>query len=516
MLAEEADLILYNARVIALAQPEANPELVAIRGNRILMVGRNDSLELFQGRGTRLIDCGGMTVVPGFNDAHCHPLAFAATLLHVDCSPDSVKDIRGIQARIRERAELMPQGKWVRAANYDESLLAGHRSPTRWELDEACSLHPVVLTHRSGHNCVLNSLALRLAGITRDTADLPGGTIYREAETGEPNGLISGRNERVEQAIPPLDETELEQGVRLADREYLSLGITSLQDTTWSNGLRHWQTYQRIVGRGSLSPRVCMLIGHEALEEFHQAGLLMGSGDSRLCLGGMKLALDESIGLPHPDQDELSYHALRGHKAGFQIAFHVSDVQSLRAALAAIGFLQQQLPGADRRHRLEHCAVCPPDLLGRLAASGAMVVCQPSFLYYHGQRYLEGVPSGQLGWLYPIGALRRYGVKVAASSDSPLVSCNPLLGIYAAVTRRTETGQTLSPQHAVSVEEALRMYTLGGAYASFEEEIKGTISPGKLADLVVLSDDPTGVAPEAIKDIQVMQTIIDGKVAWER
>ncbi|MBE0415577.1 MAG: amidohydrolase [Dehalococcoidia bacterium] len=515
-LGTSADLILYNARAITLDQERPNAELVAIEGNKVLGIGDNDSLELFKGAGTKLIDCEGRAIVPGFNDAHCHPLSFAATLLYVDCSPSAVKNIVELQARIREQAERIPEGKWIRAANYDEFYLAEKRPPNRWEMDEASPQHPVILTHRSGHDCVLNSLALRLAGITRETPDLQGGTIHREPQTGEPNGLISGRNERVEIAIPPLDEEELEQGMRLANQEYLSAGITSLQDTTWTNGLRHWQMFQRLIGGGKLSPRLRMLIGIEALEEFQSVGLSMGSGDSRLRLGGVKLALDESTGCPHPPQEDINYHALRAHKAGFQIAFHVSDVYTLQASLAAIEFTQQQIPKTDHRHRLEHCAVCPPELLGRLGASRAMVICQPSFLYHSGQRYLVEVPSAKLSWLYPIGSFLNGGVKVVASSDSPMVPCNPLVGIYAAVTRKVETGRTLSPRESISPLEALKMYTLWGAYASFEEGVKGSISPGKLADLVVLSNDPTQAAPEEIKDIRVMLTIIDGKVGWER
>lgn len=170
----------------------------------------------------------------------------------------------------------------------------------------------------------------------------------------------------------------------------------------------------------------------------------------------------------------------------------------------------------NHRHRLEHCAVCPPELLSRLKASQAVVVCQPSFLYYSGERYLRGVSPAQLGWLFPTGSFHQHGIKVAASSDSPMVSCNPMVGIYAAVTRKTETGQTLSPQNSISALKALKMYTLGGAYASFEEDVKGAIGPGKLADLVVLSGDPTQASPDEIKAIEAMLTIIDGKVVWER
>jgi len=511
-----ADLILYNAGVITLDQKQPVAELVAVKGNKILGVGGKDSLELFKGAETRLVDCEGGTVVPGFNDAHCHPLSYAATLLHVDCSPAAVKNIAGIQAGIRRRAERAPAGRWVRAAKYDEFHLAGKRHPNRWELDEAAPRNPVILVHCSGSICVLNSPALSLLGINRETPDPPGGRIGRDPETGEPDGLIIGRNELVEKGVPSLDEEELAEGVRLAALEYLSKGITSLQDTGWSNDLNHWRTFQSLKEQGILPLRVVMLAGSDNLAEFKNNGLSTGSGDEQLRVGGVKIALDESTGCSHPPREDLNDHALRAHKAGFQLALHVNDLYTLEAALAALDFILQEVPRPDHRHRLEHCAVCPPGLLRRLGASGAMIVTQPPFLYHMGDRYLEGISSAQLGWVYPTGSFLKRGLKVAASSDSPVAPCNPLVGIYAAVARKTETGRTLSPWERVSPLEALKMYSLWGAYASFEDGIKGSITPGKLADMAVLNGDPTRTTPEEIKEIKVMLTVIDGRVLWER
>lgn len=505
-----ADLILYNANVITLELERPRAEMVAIEGSRVLAVGSNDDLSLFKGAGTKLSDCGGGTVVPGFNDAHCHPIAHAISVLSVDCSPKAVKDIADIQARIRYRAAQTSEGKWIRAAYYDEFHLQERRPPNRWELDQAAPRHPVVLVHSTGQSCVLNSLALRLAGITRDTP-----AIHRDPETCEPDGLIPGRNEQVARAIPPWDEEDLEEGMKLVNREYLSHGITSLHDTSWTNGLRHWQLWQRFIERGIVSSRVSMLVGTEFLDEFQRVGLLMGSGGNRLRVGGMKLALDESSGCPHPPQEDINRLALQACEAGFPVAFHVSDIPILEASLAAIKFVCQQVPEAEHRFRLEHCPICPPGLLLRLRASRAIVVTQPSLLYCLGQRYQEDVSPDQTGWLWPIGSFRRFGVKVAFSSDSPLVTSNPLIGLYAAVTRQTETGQKLAPQEGISALEALRMYTMGGAHASFEEGVKGSIRPGKLADLVVLNGDPTQSVAEQPGDLRVVQTIIDGKVVWE-
>ena len=511
-----ADLLLYNAQVITLDQRQPTAELVAIGGNRILGVGGKDCLELYRGTETRLIDCEGRTVVPGFIDAHCHPLAFATTLLHVNCSPSAVKDIAGIQAGICRRAEQTPEGKWVRAAQYNESYLAERRHPNCRELDKAAPRHPVILIHYSGSICVLNSLALQLVGITQQTPDPQGGRIGRDQETGEPDGLIVGRNELVEKGVPPLDEEELAEGVKLACREYLSYGITSLQDTTWSNSFRHWQIFQRLKERNIIPVRISMLTGCDGMEEFTGRGLSTGGGSDHLRLGGVKIALDESTGCPHPPQEELNYHALKAHEAGFQLAFHVNDVYTLQMALTSLEFVLQRLPRPDHRYRLEHCAICPPGLLDRLGESGAVIVTQPPFLYYLGGRYLEVVPPAQLGWIYPLRSFQRRGLRIAASSDSPVMPLNPVTGIYAAVTRKVETGQTLAPWEQLLPLEALKMYTLEAAYASFDDSIKGTITPGKLADLVILSDNPLQMEREKIKEIKVMLTVLDGKVVWER
>lgn len=510
-----ADLILYNAKVITLNPEQPQAELVAIRDNRILAAGDKSDLGLFKSAGTELVDFAGGTIVPGFNDAHCHPFSLAISLLSVDCSPDAVKNIAEIQARIRQRAEQTGEGKWIRATGYDEFHLHEKRPPNRWELDQASPQHSAILTHYTAGSCVLNSPALQLAGITEDTQELSGSLIHRDPETGQPNGLISGRNEHIERAIPPLDEGEIEQGMKLVSRKYLSYGITSLQDTTWTNGRHRWQTWLRLIEREIVSPRVSMLLGTQALEEFQKAGLSMNADSRRLRVGGVKLALDESTGCAHPPQEAVNHHALQSLRAGFQVAFHVSDVYTLQTALNAIKLHRQQALAAEHSFRLEHCSFCPPELLFMVKASQAIVVTQPAFLYYMGDKYRDEVLTHQVCWLWPVGSFHRWGVKVAFSSDSPLVTSDPLTGIYAAITRKMETGRRLAPQESISPLEALKMYTLWGAYASSEEGVKGSIRPGKLADLAVLSDDPLQRDPEELRELHVIRTIIDGKVVWE-
>ncbi|MBP7615282.1 MAG: amidohydrolase [Steroidobacteraceae bacterium] len=515
MAGSAADLILHNARVITWDAQRPYADLVAIRGERILATGSQDDLGRFQGPGTRLIDCEGGGVMPGINDAHCHPLALAVALLSVDCAPEAVEDIAGITAAIRRRAAQTAEGEWIRAANYDEFHLREKRPPTARELDRAAPHHPVILMHRTAGHCVLNSLALKRAAITRDTPDPPGGTIHRDPVTDEPSGLIIGRNARVEAALPPIAAEELIRGMKLATGQFLAHGITSLQDTGWNNGLRHWQEWRRLIECGAAVCRVSVLMGIDALDELPEAGLSMDAGDSRLRIGGIKLALDESTGCAAPPQEDVNRQALRAARAGFSVGLHVSDVPMLEGAIAAIQYVSRQLPVAKGRFRLEHCTVCPPELLLKARACRAIVVAQPAFLRYMGQPYLEQATPQQAGWFLPLGSLRRWGVRVALSSDAPLVPCNPWIGIEAAVSRRTDTGQILACREGVTLLEALEMYTQGGAQASFEADRKGRIGPGMLADLMVLNRNPVPMEPGEIQELRVVRCLIGGKVVRE-
>jgi len=363
---------------------------------------------------------------------------------------------------------------------------------------------------------VLNSLALSLAGISIETPDPEGGLIERELETGEPNGILYGMNSYInEQVMPPLSDEELGWGVRLANQSFISSGITSIQDATVRNSFEQWQTFLKLKESGELAPRVCMMLGLYALADFRERGLCPGYGDSRLRLGAAKITLDEVRGQLNPSQEDLNEGVLAAHRDGFQVAIHAVEEGTVEAATIALEHCLRKSPKADHRHRLEHCSVCPPLLLQRLKAINAVVVTQPAFIYYSGERYLQDVSDAQLPWLYRTRSFLENGLRPACRSDCPVAPCHPLVGIYAAVTRKAQSGQVLSPEEAISPAEALKLYTLSGAYASFEERLKGSIEVGKLADLVILSADPTTVAPEEIKGIQVEKTLIGGEVVWE-
>jgi predicted amidohydrolase YtcJ len=360
-------------------------------------------------------------------------------------------------------------------------------------------------------------MALALAGVSIETPDPAGGLIDRELDTGEPSGLLFGMNSYLNEAVLPLvSDEEFAYGVSLANESFLSAGVTSIQDASVGNGPEEWQTFARLKERRALAPRLSVMFGIRALGDMADAGLETRAGDEELRLGAAKLVLDEVSGRLNPCQEETNELVTAAHQAGHQVAMHAVEEGTVEAACIALEHVLRLRPTADHRHRIEHCSLCPPSLLARLRDAQALVVTQPAFIYHSGERYLHDVPESQLPWLYRTKSFLEHGLRPAGSSDCPVVLCSPLTGIYAAVTRKAESGQVLSPEEAISAEEALRLFTRSGAFSSFEEGIKGSIEVGKLADLVVLSGDPILTVPDEIRDIRVEATLIGGEIVWER
>ena len=520
-MAQKVDLILHNANVITLDPRKPRAELVVVKGGRIIWVGGMGRYRNFDGPS---VDCEGKTLVPGFIDAHCHIMAFAANFSRVDCSPfaisphlnsPAVASISDIKDRIRQQTQKQPEGTWIRAGGYNEFYLVEQRHPNRYDLDEAAPGHPVKLVHRTQHACVLNSLALSLVGISRETQEPPGGMFERDMETGEPNGILYEMNSHIDSMIPPLSFEEMERGVKLANEEYLSHGITSLQDTTVTNGPAEWVMLQKLRERGYLLPRLTIMLGLRHLDSILESGFSPRYGDDSVRMGACKVVLNQTRGPLHPPKEELEASVLQAHKAGYQVAMHAFDIFTISAAIDAVENVLKQCPKDDHRHRVEHCALCPSELIQRLKENRMLVVTQPSFIYYGGERYLKTIPEGIRELLYRVGAFSKAGVGPAASSDSPVVPLNPMIGIYASVARKTDRGAVLLPEEGVPALDALRMYTEIAAYSSFDERDKGTISVGKLADFALLSADPSRVTQEEIKEIKVNMTVIGGQVVWQ-
>ncbi len=509
-----ADLVLVNANVVTLDRARPRAQAVAVMGNRIAWVGPERDLAGLSPRRTKVIDCRGGTVVPGLIDAHCHVLAYASSLLAVDCGPNALGSIGEIQRAVRDRAGSTPPGGWVRGSGYDDFSLSERRHPYRWDLDRAAPDRPVKLNHRSGHACVLNTTALKSVGISIDTADPASGVIDRDPRTGEPTGLLLDMDGYLRDRVPRLSGRELDEGLRLANRRLVSRGVTSVQDAGVSNSVEKWDSFVRLKAEGTLEPRVTMMAGALHLNGFLDRGMGFSWGDDDLSLGAVKVMLSATSGRLSPDRDELRDIVARARGQGFQVAVHAVEAQAVEATIDALGRDVRPTPERSRRDRIEHCSECPPEVLRKLADLGLVVVTQPGFIFESGERYLSEVDGAMRPWLYRTGSLMGAGVTVAAGSDAPVTDPDPFVGIYSAVTRRARTGEPVGVGEKVDAETALRMYTSGGACAAFQEADRGTIEVGKLADMVVLDRDPTAVSADEIRETGVTMTVIGGRVVW--
>ena len=509
------DLLLVNANVITMDPLCPRADAVAIEDGRILAVGTEYNLKDLRNNHTEVIDLGGKTVLPGFIDAHIHLRALAESHVTLNIGPTSgVSSIAHIQDKIHQQALKLQPGAWIRAGGYNEVYLAEQRDPNRWDLDVAAPHHPVKLTHRSGHAHVLNSLGLSTIGVSRETPDPHEGLMERDLENGEPTGVFHGLGDFLSELIPPLDKSQLDRGVRLADQELVSFGITTIQDASSRNDMNRWRFFEEWKRDGSLRCRIIMMLGLKGFEEYETERYSSTVGKNHLSSGGVKIILDETTGKLYPTQEVLNGLVLSIHKMGLQVAMHAVEETTVKAACNAIERALKIMPRSDHRHRIEHCSVCPPELVKRIASLGGMVVTNPAFVYFSGERYLKTVPSHQLQHLYPICTLMENGIPVAAGSDAPVSPVDPLAGIYGAVTRKAQSGEVVLGEEGITSHEALRLYTENAARSSFEEDLKGTIAPDKLADLAVLGADPTAVPVEEIKEIPAEMTILDGEVVY--
>jgi predicted amidohydrolase YtcJ len=511
------DLILFNANIITLDPKVKKAQLVAIHNSRIQAVAKNTEIKNLRHTHTQVIDCGGRTLLPGFCDTHFHLLSSAVSAATLDVSRQAkVHSIADLQTRIHEFSENVKPGAWIRAAGYNEFDLAERRHPTRSDLDQACRNHPVKLTHQTRHAHVLNTLALKQVGISRTTPDPPGALIDRSIGTGEPTGVLFEMNNFLSKRIPPLEESELNRGVDVVNQNLLSLGITSIHDASSHNEIKQWRSLGSWKEREKFLPRVAMMLGLQGFNKLDKNDFSCPQDKDQLSLKAVKIILDETTGQLYPPQLELNELVLKIHQAGMQVAIHAIEEPAVESAFKAIAYALKKSPKPDHRHRIEHCSVCSPALAKRLAALGIIVVTQPPFIYYNGDRYLKTVADPQIPYLYPIRTLQKNGVRVAGSSDAPVVPPNPLLGIYAAVTRMSENDAIVGVKECIEPWEALRMYTQDAAIATFDDTERGSITPGKLADMVVLSGDPTHLPPDEIKDLAVEMTVLDGKIVWNK
>ena len=524
-----ANLVLFNGKIWTGDPDKRFANAVAIEGNRIVAVGTNEEVTAATPRAATRVDLLGRLVVPGFIDNHVHFIDGGFELSRVQLR--DAASPREFARRIGEFAKRAGQGAWVTGGEWDEQLWKPYRLPTRQMIDAVTPDNPVFVTRLDGHMSLANSVALKLAGITRDTPDPPGGTIVRDSD-GEPTGLLKDAATNAVYAVipnPTIDERVV--AARAALAEAAKFGVTAFCDMSGGDAYDDLRAYQRVEKAGQLTARVYLFTPISLLQRLESAGVEKAFGSERLRIGGLKGFADGSLGSStawffepftnEPNNRGLAMEAMNG---AMQIWVPEADKHNLQIAIHAIGDrandevlkIYEKLP-RDRRFRIEHAQHLNHDLIKRFAADHVIASMQPYHAIDDGRWAETKIGHERAKSTYAFRSLIDAGAMLTFGSDWTVAPLNPLLGIYAAVTRRTIDGRNPNgwiPEQKITVEEALRSYTVNNAYAMFREHEIGKIAPGMLADLAVLSDDLFAIAPEKIEGVRVDMTVFDGQVIW--
>jgi predicted amidohydrolase YtcJ len=535
-LASAADAIYVNANVITVDPAHPYAEAFAVTNDRFSAVGTNAEIRSLATPSTKVIDLRGMTVTPGFNDVHLHPTGVyeESSPYYVPwLGPEKVHNMDDLIAALKAKASRTPSGQMVTGTRYQDTKLGRH--PNRHDLDKASTEHPISISHSSGHIIVVNSYVLQSSGITKDTKDPPGGSFDRDPD-GTPNGVIRESARRLltslnrggdaEQRIPMDAQIE---GYLRCFRIYAERGITSAGIAGGSP--QSFRLYEALRDAGSLV-RMGFMYSEASAPGLQAMGIHSGFGDNRLRMTSIKVFHGNSLSgrtcwLSEPYSDQPGYFGIPParsqedldkafqtmHDAGFQIATHSNGDREIDMVLTAIERAQAHNPRPDARHRIEHASVMNPALLERARKAGVILVFH-SYMWEHGDK-LASYGEKRLAMIHPYRTAIDMGIHVAGHSDSTVSAADPMLRIQDMVTRKGENGVGYGVNQRISVEEAIKVWTLDGAYATFEEKEKGSVTPGKLADFAVLRKDPRRVPPDSIKDIVIDATYIGGKNAWQ-
>lgn len=528
------DLIVRDPAVLTMDQAAPAASSLLVRDGHVVAVGNTELVESQASPRATVVSLPGRTVLPGMIDAHCHISVLGYLLTGADCSQPSAPDIATVQARLRDKAGEKPSGSWVRGGGYAEYKLRERRHPARWDLDRAVPDRPCVLYHTSYHACVLNSVALAALGYKDNTPDPPGGVFGRD-ENGRLNGVVFEApafqilREDMRRTLAEMGESERLEMVDAASRHFASLGITSCADADMLP--EAFGAFQAAERERRLNVRVSGLFAREAFDWLIE-GEVAGSpwirvqGIKIFADGGMSsrtAAIDGTYPVPPYgsgilfwERDELA-EMIRGFDgSGFQVAVHAQGDRGIQTVLEAYQDVLHGQSGNPRRHRIEHGGAMYPRLIEKTARLGIVVVSQPGFLSILGDGFREAFGEDRGNLLYPFRSLRQAGVTVAGSSDAPVITASPLLGMRDAVLRKTRSGQVLGSGEQLTALEALEIYTRAGAFALRREGEIGSLEPGKLGDFVVLEANPLEVQAEDIADIGVLATVIGGRVCFDR
>ena len=532
----DADLIVVNAKVFTVDDRQPRAEAFAVKAAHFAAVGTTADIRGLAGKNTQTIDARGMTVVPGFIDCHNH--APGNTLLYevLVGNPFEVEfvSINSIVDKLKARAQQTPPGTWVEGYFFDDTKVEDKRMLNVHDLDRVSTDHPVVVHHRGGHTSFYNSKALQMAGVTKATADTPGGT-YDKDGSGELNGRVTDRARGVfngigtRQTFTPEQTAQRDRdGLAHISKQFVRYGLTSVHHEGGD-----LLALQDVRARGDLKHRISYEMSGRVLDGMITSGIATGFGDEWLKFGATsEHTVDGSfsertmaLSKPYPGmggykgnvtetQEELNAWIERVHHAGIQVNCHANGDVAIDMVLTAVERAQKMFPHSDVRPKITHCTMINDDLLRRIKATGTVPACFTSYAFYNTDKFKFYGEE----WMKHAMAFRTFldaGVPACAGSDFSPGPFAPLMGIQGMVTRTGWDGQTWGANQRVSVDEAIRINTLNGAYASHEEAIKGSITPGKLADFVVLAEDPHTVESAKIKDIKIVRTVVGGATMYE-
>jgi len=548
--AASADLILLNGNIYTVNQKMPHAEAVAVKGDRIVFVGTNAAVKSYQGPNTRVVDLKGATVVPGMTDAHYHFLGVGQREMNLNL--EGITSLEDFLAKVKERVDKAQPGEWVTGRGWIETFWKGQAFPTRWDLDKISPNNPVILGRSDGHGAVANSLALKAGGVTKETKDPFGGQILRDKETGEPTGmLLDNAQALVRRQVPPAAEGNDEQAAILADKRSIGLGWTQVQDPGGS--FRDVDLYKKLYGEGKLKIRIYKAVygpGPEA-DRLLRDGPIIEAYGNRLNVRAIKVVSDGALGsrgaallAPYSDvpevkaadgtmkpnvgflrvkDEELMPMLKSALQKGIQVETHaIGDyanrftLDEYEKALTAVPKSQRKI--AEPRWRDEHSQIVNPSDIPRFAKLGILASMQPS----HAIGDLHFAPSRlgmqRLNGAYAWNSFIKLGVKVPGGSDAPVERGEPMIEFYAAVARkdvRGYSGEGWHPEERVSRDDALKMFTIWAAYAAFEENLRGSIEVGKLADFTVLSADIMKIPEMDILKTHCEMTVIAGEIVYQ-
>jgi predicted amidohydrolase YtcJ len=523
----EPEEILYNGAVWTVNERVPEVEALAVAGGRILAMGTSAEMLSMAGKGTRRTDLGRKRVTPGFYDAHAHPVNSGVMhLRQVACDKDSIE---AIQSEIKARAAVTPAGKPVLGFLYDDGKTP--RPLSRSDLDVAAPNHPVMITHRGGHTMFVNSVALREAGITENTSNPPHGQFFRDAQ-GRLNGRVADHAMESFRALAAYEPSrdDYRQGAALISRMFVEKGVTSACDA--DGDPLSVQAAQDARDEGTLRVRLYNHIDVSRLDSMMAAGLHTGFGDEWVRLGAVKLFADGSIsertawlsepyrdmdefrGLQTATPEELYANARKAHLGGWQIGIHANGDLAIDRVLSLFERLQKESPRRDPRFRIEHCTLLNADLIRRIRNVGAIPIPFAGYVYFHGD-VMHFYGEDRTRHMFAMRDLIDAGIRPPSSSDYTASPSEPMMWLQSQVTRTDYQGHTWGANQRITVQEAIRAGTLDGATASFEEHIKGTLEPGKLADLVVWDSDPLQADPSSLIRIKPERTLVGGRWMYE-